>query len=484
MKSAIIFGTSGHRGIMGQDMTQRHIWAIGQAIADYIDTEQAPKSVIIGYDPREGNDPNLEEGSFTRTLIESLHQRHIHSYFCTTYTPTPVISWAIRNGNYGGGVILTASHNPPDYNGIKFNPNPGQPAPINVTDYLQEKANRYYLLPYAESITPIDNLLLTYVNPIPDFAQAIISTCTTLIPTHPTHSVAIDCKFGACASTWTTILSQLNIPYRLIHEQPLPTFGHQIPNPTDITSLGDLKKEKTFLSFANDPDGDRHIILDERGEAVSPELITTLIADYLQSLGHPLKGISTTLASSSIIQSFTTTHQLSFDETKVGFKYFFPFLYSCWQESKLGLAVESSGGFSLSTHTYEKCGFLPCLLTLFICSHANKPLSELITAIKQTYGTYYFSESSFTYDEKHKHNLLTYFKSISKEEIENVFGPTITIDKRDGVKLIGEGYWLLFRFSGTEPVIRLYAETTQLETTNHYLNKASLFLRDILSTLN
>jgi phosphoglucomutase len=480
MKQNITFGTSGHRGIMGQDMTQRHVWAIGQAVADYLEKTNETKSIIIGYDPREGNDPLLEEGSFTRTLVESLHHRDITSYLCNTYTPTPVISWAIRYGDYGGGLILTASHNPPEYNGIKFNPNPGQPAPIDVTEYLQEKANRYFLLPFTETFTLLESLNLERVNPIPDFSLNIIQLCSHLIPkTDPLPSVAIDCKYGACASTWKDIFTRLNSPYTLIHDTPLPTFGHQSPNPTDISSLDTLRSKKMPLSFSNDPDGDRHVILDENGTDVSPELITVLIADYLLKLGHPIKGIATTLASSTIIQSFTNAHHLTYEETEVGFKFMYPFLSACAKESQLGLAVESSGGFTLSSHTYEKCGFLPCVLVLFICAHSQQPLSSLISKLKETYGSYVFLESLFRYETKQKQELLSHFKLVKTDVLETYFGPINSMDKRDGVKLIFENSWLLFRFSGTEPLIRIYAESLNLEQTQHLLKQGYDYLKTL-----
>jgi phosphoglucomutase len=482
MKQSIIFGTSGHRGIIGTDFTQKHVWAIAQAVADYLEKENQEKSILVAYDPRDGNSPQIEEGSFTRVLVESLHSRKIETHLCETYTPTPVLSWAIRQGNYGGGLILTASHNPPEYNGIKFNPNPGQPAPVEVTDYLEEKANRYFLLPYAETNSPLTRLLFKHVDPIHDFSKDLLKTCSTLIPLKktPTLTVSVDCKFGACASTWKTLFKSLDSPLTLVNEEPLSSFGNLNPNPTYFPGLKDLKKENSQLSFANDPDGDRHIILDEKGTPLTPELTTTLIGDYLISLGHPISGIASTLASSGIIKAFAKQNTLLFEETKVGFKYFYPFLKSCNDKNELALAVESSGGFSISSHTYEKCGFLPCLLVLYICAHSGKPLSQLISETVFKYGTFFFQESSFNYESSQKESLLSYFRSITTDNLSSNFDDLTTVDKRDGVKLIFEEGWLLFRFSGTEPLIRLYAETKKETETEYFLKKGQIFLQSLI----
>jgi phosphoglucomutase len=482
MKQAITFGTSGHRGLIGSDFTQKHVWAIAQAVADYLEKEDQTKSILVAYDPRHGNSPKIEEGSFTRVLVESLHSRGIETHLCETYTPTPVLSWAVRYGYYGGGLILTASHNPPEYNGIKFNPNPGQPAPVEVTTYLEQKANRYFLLPYSEVNTDIESLLFKHVNPIFDFAKDLIKRCEDLIQLQspPSLPVAVDCKHGACASTWNALFKPLTSLLSLINSEPLPTFGKLNPNPTYFPGLNDLKKESCSLSFANDPDGDRHVILDEKGTPLTPELTTTLIADYLLSLGHSINGIASTLASSGIIKAFAKKNQIHFEETKVGFKYFYPFLKSCHDKNELALAVESSGGFSISSHTYEKCGFLPCLLVLYICSHSGQPLSSLITDIINKYGNFHFSESSFTYDESQKESLKNIFKTVTSEKLKPNFKGLTALDTRDGVKLIFENSWLLFRFSGTEPLIRLYAESLSKTNTDTLLKKGTSFLLSLL----
>jgi len=483
MDSQITFGTSGHRGIIGENFSQKHVWAITQAVADYLEENKLSPSLIIGYDPREGNDPMLEEGSYTRIIVETLLERGIKPFFCKSYTPTPVISWAIRHQTIGGGLILTASHNPPDYNGIKFNPYPGQPAPVEITTGLQEKANRYMRLPFKEINTDLADSSMERIDPIPAFSKDVIATCKSLIPfpEPPSLSVAIDTKYGACATTWKALFSESSSSIRMIHAEPRSDFGNINPNPTYIPGLVDLQAQKTDLSFANDPDGDRHILLDESGTPLTPEITTLVIADYLLSLGHILKGIASTLASSAIIKSFTDFHNIEFHEEKVGFKYMFPFLETCLSQNKLGLAVESSGGFTLSSHTYEKCGFLPCMLVLYICSHSKKPLSDHVAHIKATYGSFTFQEESFEYPSENKAALIDCFNHLETSDIQSIINGEITVDMRDGVKLSTDKGWVLFRFSGTEPIIRLYAESQDDRYVETLIQKAKTFISTKIS---
>ena len=137
----IHFGTSGHRGIIGQTFTNQHVAAIGYAISDYLNQlDEKNKTVLIGFDTRTGNSPNLLDGSYTQTIVQTLLQKNISVDCCDSFAPTPLISWAVRHHDYALGIILTASHNPPNYNGIKINDGSGAPASLELTTMIQEKS--------------------------------------------------------------------------------------------------------------------------------------------------------------------------------------------------------------------------------------------------------------------------------------------------------------------------------------------------------
>jgi phosphoglucomutase len=461
----IQFGTSGHRGIMGSGFTHDHVRAIAQAVAGYLYRNNTISSIIIGYDPRSGNDPKGSADSYTGTAINALLEQGIDVWMCEKYTPTPVVSWAIGHFQLGGGLILTASHNPPQYNGIKFNPSNGAPAPTAITQFIETKANQYLETPLPPQAK---HGQLKWMSPSIEFARALIESLIKhgLPPGSGKPSdipFAVDAKHGAVAFTWVAFSVLLDWPLTCLNLLPLPDFGGIEPNPVKTQFLDSLKaKQQTIkapLAISNDPDGDRHQILDENGSPLSPEETCLIIAHFLVQTGLPLAGISTTLASSLCIKRFCDTHKLEFDETAVGFKYFAPALEKAKEEEKLWLGVESSGGFSASFHTLEKCGFLPGIWLMFIIHLTQKPLSQLKQEIKAAYGTTVFIEDEVALDEASKVSLKASFKALNADEW-NVFAAPITrLSNTDGLKLyFDDGSWILCRLSGTEPVVRIYAE--------------------------
>jgi phosphomannomutase len=462
----ITFGTSGHRGIIGEDFTTKHVAAIAQAVADWAKTQNKNPQIALGYDPRMGNSPTLEKDSFTKIICDILTNNGIKTHFFDYFVPTPVISWYIENQKLDGGLILTASHNPQVYNGLKFNPSNGAPAPSSVTKEIEEKANFYF---DKIEIPNLKNNQVTSVNCDKIFAKTLIKNAAKYCKIEKSDlsnfSLVIDAKHGTVAKVWEELLTLLKIKkYEILNAEPLADFGKIEANPTKLTSLIDLKNSEqklhSPLAVANDPDGDRHVILDEHGNFVSPEEIAVIILDYLVSKNNQVLGVSSTVASSDIIKSATSKLHLTYDETAVGFKNFAPFLEKARSENKIGLAVESSGGFSASFHTLEKCGFLPAVLLLFILNDTKKSLSTLKNEIVEKYGKFYFLEEEFHFPLEQKESLVALFKTSSLDNLQSQFkGPITSINKTDGLKIITSSGWLLMRLSGTEPLARIYAES-------------------------
>lgn len=469
----ISFGTSGHRGIIGDSFTLDHVNAIAYAISDLLSEGD---TVIIGYDTREGNHPN-DTPSFTASLANCLKDKGITPLICDSPTPTPVISWAIRHFNYQGGIILTASHNPPQYNGLKFNPSNGAPAPKDITNKIELLGNKY-----LEDLPTPNQHQAELTNLDQAFATEIQTTLQHYFPsTNLNKPISIDTKHGACANTWKAIGNACDITFNIVNETPLPDFGGIEPNPTytkGLTSLqNSIQDTSALCGIANDPDGDRHIVIDENGTPLTPEETTTIIADYFISSGHNVEGIATTVASSQLVKSVCEAHKLKTHETAVGFKYFAPFLEASEANNTLLFAVESSGGFSMSGHTLEKCGFLPGLLLAYIAQSQNKRISELKEVCLDKYGRFTFIEDTFSYEEASKAKLQETFKAPAEDKLNAQFNTLSTIDLTDGVKVIlDNGDWVLMRLSGTEPIARIYAESNSPAHAEQLINHAKDFL--------
>ncbi len=482
----VTFGTSGHRGIIGKTFTQNHVKAISLAIATHLNqTSDTQPVVAIGYDPRHGNDPELSPDSFTKICVDALLSQGINIYFLTPFTPTPIVSWVITHKHLSGGIILTASHNPPEYNGIKFNTADGAPANTSITSAIELLANQY--MSTSPPPTPTQGTLTT-INPITAFTIDITHNLTTLLgkPLTIPFPIVIDAKHGTAGQVWKDLLTpHTTSTVQILHQIPDPNFGNITPNPTKIETLTKLKESQKGLNapvaFSNDPDADRHVILDDTNTPLTPEETTVLIGEYLLSKNIPLTQVISTVASSRLLSQFCTQNHLTYTSTKVGFKYISTHLNQAKQQGQIAIGVESSGGFSTSFHTMEKCGFLPCLLILHLLTDTKTPLSQLKVALSIKYGTHCFAETEVHFNPSDKAAILTLTtQSTLQDLIQKTQLDIHHISQEDGLKLILKNNdWLLVRLSGTEPVARIYAESSTNSTTQSLLETGKELLKSV-----
>ena len=487
VQTQVKFGTSGHRGIIDDGFTEKHVAAISAAIADYLLTKNTSNTVIIGYDPRTGNHPN-DAPSYTQLIASILNSKNITCWICDNYAPTPLISWAIKKYKLQGGIILTASHNPKEYNGLKFNDAEGAPAGTTITAEIEAKSNIY--LDSAKFHTPTVNLTDTeYKNFETEFASDMISNCFSALRINKDViekvSVAVDCRYGTSAAIWRSIAHQLSINLTLINDEPKSDFGNINPNPTILSTLDPLRdvidETGSDLGCANDPDADRHQIIDEKGHPISPEIIACIIAIYCHENNIPFLGISSTVASSKRLRQLMTHLHYQYDETAVGFKYFKPFLKTARNNEKMGLGIESSGGFSSSFHTYEKCGFLPCIMMLMIIRSSQRPLSDWVDLVISKTGPLVFIEKSEKLTNTQEAFIINLIQNSQQVTLQNQFTqPLNSINTVDGLKLNFEnGDWLLIRKSGTEPLLRIYAESTDNQQSEQYITEFLSYLHTV-----
>ena len=297
------------------------------------------------------------------------------------------------------------------------------------------------------------------------------------------NTYVIDPKCGAAIDIWKLLTNECigKIIWKNDHFDP--EFNFQLPNPTSketLLELGAATREYNCIGIANDPDADRHAMVDETGRFVPPETIAAIIIDYCISENIEIESISTTLANSALVKIIAKKHAIAINETKIGFKYFTDHLKSAFNKNSLAIGVESSGGFSISHHTYDKCGFLPILLILGIMKKKDKSLVELQDQIHRLHGHLLFVEDAITLTPG-RAPLVRQHLSRSQQKFAELFSdPIMEINTNDGLKITFENNdWVLCRPSGTEPLIRIYAESSILAKAEYYTQQIRTLIESI-----
>ena len=457
----IKFGTSGWRGIIGEDFTFENVRIASQGIANYLKkSPQKGNGVVVAYDTR-----FLSE-KFASEAAKIFAFNGIQAFLCNRDVPTPCVSFETVRRKAIGAVNFTASHNPPEYNGLKFSTSNGAPALPEITKAIEEEINKvaatgqrvdvYEKAELIEEIDPKDRYL--------DGLKQKVDVDTIR---KSGLRIAIDSLFGTSRDYLDYFLLESGVEVKIIHNYRDPYFGGFSPECNE-KNLGELRKVVTDegfdLGLATDGDADRFGIIDDRNRFVSPNVILSLLAIYLKRERKIPGGLARSVATTHLIDAIARKLDVELHETPVGFKYIGELIL----EDKIAMGGEESAGMSMYRHLPEKDGILACLLVAEMVAHTGKKLNQLIEEMYQEFGYFYSKRIDM--------KLTPQLKDSLAEKLAN---PPTTIDsfnvrsvnKTDGVKLIfDDSTWLLFRLSGTEPVARIYAEACTPKDLKHVLD--------------
>jgi len=471
--AAIKFGTSGWRGIMAEDFTFANARLVCQAIADYLQGEGIAQSgVVIGYDTR-----FLSE-VFAATAAEVMAGNGIHSYFTNRDCPTPVVSFAVREGKRAGGINITASHNPPEYNGIKFSPASGGPAPETVTKPIETRANKLTIgdvksLPLAQARK---DGLVTDIDPRPGYFQHLRSLVDVEVLRRSGLRVVVDAIYGTSRDYLDTFLREAGVEVELLHGYRDPYFGGQRPEPSR-EFLGELAARipaaKAHLGLATDADADRFGVMDSRGEYHEANEILALLLDYLIETRGWEGGVARSVATTHLIDRVAVSHGRPVFETKVGFKYLGEYILN----NQAMMVGEESEGFSMRNHLPEKDGILADLLVTEMVARKGKNLPQLLEDLFAKVGPVYNRRVNLSLTPETKERLLERLKTPPPRFAGKAVAQHVTID---GHKYILEdGSWVCFRPSGTEPVVRFYLEASSPAALEELQKAGEALLREV-----
>lgn len=449
----IAFGTSGWRGILCEDFTFDNVKVVVQAIADYlVASGEQENGVIIGCDTR------FMGPRFSQEAARVLAGAGIKAFLCERDTPTPVIAFEILRRKTAGAINFTASHNPPEYNGVKFSPSWGGPALPETTRDIENRANemlgevRYTELSLEDAQK---NDLMEVIDPRPAYLDALERMVDFDVIAR-LGKVALNPLYGTARGYLDAPLKQRNIPFVIINDHLDPYFGGQPPEPSEshIPDFIALVKNdpEIRLGLATDGDADRFGILDGDGSFVEPNYIIALLLDYLIRVRKLEGGVARSVATSHLIDAVAAKHGVPVYETPVGFKYIGELI----SQDKIVIGGEESAGLTIKGHVPEKDGILACFLVAEMVAREGKSVHELLERLYAEVGRFVTRRDNLKLSPELE---IAYKDKITMVPAEVAGARVKEVIRIDGTKLLLEdGSWMLFRKSGTEPVVRLYGE--------------------------
>ncbi|MEK6646190.1 MAG: phosphoglucomutase/phosphomannomutase family protein [Candidatus Firestonebacteria bacterium] len=471
----ITFGTSGWRAIIAEDFTFENVSIVAQAIANYL-AESKSKSIVIGYDTR-----FLSE-KFAHSVAEVTSANKLHTFLAHRDVPTPVIAFEILRRKSGGGINITASHNPPEYNGIKFSSNWGGPATTDVTKQIEK--NIQEILKGKKSVKKISieegvkKGNIEFIQPYFAYFKRIKDIVDFKILKKLKKKIVVDCFYGTGRGYLDELLSQAGCSTVILHSKRDVLFGGKTPEPSGENLqelIATVKSQNAVLGLAMDGDADRFGIVDRDGTYLTSNEVLVLLFKYLVESRNWKGCVVRTIATTHLIDAMASKYNVPVRETPVGFKY----IGEIMTKEDIIIGGEESGGLSVYRHIPEKDGILACLLIAeLVAAYGGKTLKSILKEIHKEFGTYYNSRMSLKLGEDKKVKLLHLFKNNPPEKLGYL--KVTHLDTRDGFKFILEdGNWMLMRFSGTEPLVRLYFEATNLKS----LQALKKSTREIISKL-
>ncbi|MDD5082222.1 MAG: phosphoglucomutase/phosphomannomutase family protein [Dehalococcoidales bacterium] len=455
-KRPIKFGTDGWRGIIARDFTFDNVRACAQGMADYLkQANLASRGLIIGYDTRFASE------DFAAAAAEVIAGNGIKVYLTPQPTPTPVVSYGVLAHKAGGAIIITASHNPARWNGFKIKSESGSSAPTEVVTRVEQNISRalatgkinHLSLDEARGKGLVEHLDLT-----PVYFDQVTRLVDISSLRQAGLKLIVDPMYGAGTGYLKALLRGGSTRLTEINSERNPLFpGIERPEPiaSNLTTLSTtVRKQQANAGLATDGDADRLGIIAERGEFLTQLQVFALLCLYLLEVRGERGPIVKTVTTTSMVYRLGELFKVPVFETKVGFKYVAPVMLA---ENAL-IGGEESGGYGFRGHVLERDGILASLYFLDLMTRTGKTPSELIDYLYSKVGPHYYQRLDIEFHESQRPSISSRIAQHPPDAIDGV--KVVSSDTKDGFRFIlVDESWLLIRTSGTEPVIRIYAES-------------------------
>jgi alpha-D-glucose phosphate-specific phosphoglucomutase len=447
MIAEIKFGTSGWRAIVAEEFTMANIRRAVAGIAQYVASQSGPKTVLVGRDPR-----FLGE-TFVAEAARVLAAHGVTPLIIPDPAPTPAIAYAVRQRKTGGSINFTASHNPPEYNGIKYSTPDGAPALPEATSRIE--ANIRALGDDAQLAAADSGQKFEQIDVKPDYLKRLAELVDLPAIKKSGLKVVFDPFWGAARGYSCHILREHGVETATVHDYRDVLFGGHAPEPDDHL-LGDCKKKMketgAAIGIATDGDADRFGIVDADGTFIQPNYLIALLFDYLVETRGWKNGVAKSVATTNLINALADHYGIPLYETPVGFKYIGELIIA----DKIAIGGEESAGLTIRGHVPEKDGVIAGLLAAEMVAVRGKSLGEQLQQLFVRVGSFYPNRENFRLTPEVKEK----FTEKVKKDPTDLGGRKVTqVVRTDGLKLIlDDGSWVCYRLSGTEPVVRVYSE--------------------------
>jgi phosphomannomutase len=468
--SVISFGTDGWRAIIAQDFTFANVARCTQGLVEFLrERGTVDQGLVVGYDTR------FLSREFAATVAGVCAGNGVKVYLSGKPAPTPVISFNVLHHRAAGAAIITASHNPAIWNGFKFKPEYAGSATQEITDRLEAKISGVAEIKSVPVGLGRDRNLVVDIDPTPPYVARIAQLIDLALIKDAGLNITVDAMFGAGAGYFPALLAGGKSTVVELNRHPNPAFPGMVqPEPIahNLTTLARrVRDDGSSVGLALDGDADRLGVIDETGTFVSTLEAFSLLALYLLE-GKGLRGdLVKGVTASMMLNKLGEKYQVGVHDMPVGFKYIGP----KFSEVNALLGGEESGGFAFRGHIPERDGVLSGLYILEYMARTGKTPSQLVQHLFSEVGPHYYQRRDVAFNPEERGQIQQRLRSTAAlTELAGL--PVRGSDEIDGRRLIFDDAWLASRFSGTEPLLRIYCEAASRERVTQLLDAAAEYL--------
>jgi phosphomannomutase len=469
----IKFGTDGWRGVIADDFTFANVRTAAEAIAAYIHAQEDPaKGLCIGYDTRFGS------RAFARACAEVAAATGIPVQLAAAVTPTPALSFGVRDRGAAGGIMITSSHNPAQWNGVKYKAwygGSGKPSIISAIESYLGKP-----VPRAATPAPI-----TEVDFLPHYLKAIESFADLGLIAKSGMKFGIDSMYGAGATILSDIFTRIGVAHVQIRSNPDPLFPGINPEPIEphIRALGEaVIANHCHAGLCTDGDADRIGATDEDGNFVDPHKIYSVLLSWVLRRKNWPGAVTRAFNTTKMLDRIAKKYGRELIEHGIGFKFVCDYML----EREIVMGGEESGGIGFQRHLPERDGLLNCLLLANVMAEEGRTLGQLVADLQAEYGEHQYGRIDLHIPDDVKNAAIARARAFEPGEAVFAGMPILRVETLDGVKFYLDNpeakmkpnaaeTWLLLRASGTEPLMRIYSESVSKESVSKLLESARAF---------